>query len=390
LYIFITMLRICLDARNIKPVMTGLGRYALNVVRGIAELDSDNEYILLKNPSYKDKIVDKPNFQEVPVAGDTSSVRSFLTTGPVINRLKPDVFHALRHFLPLGVECKRTIVTLHDIMWVEAPDLAFTNKLKALYNKHVKGRFIKHAVAGADLIIAISEATRQRAVEVLKVAPSKCRLIYPGIEERFLNCELSPDNEARGSGLLKLRKCVGEHYIVSLGTSRPYKNVDGTIRAFSLVQQQHPTLKLLIIGRGDRYPALQNLVEELRLGDRVIFWSSLKDAELSDAEIALLFRDARMLAFPSLLEGFGLPIVEAMAAGCPVLTSNISAPREVAGDAAVLVDPHDVNAIAAGMERLLTNEALRQELIARGRRRAAQFTVERCAKLTHALYTTPL
>lgn len=388
---YITMLRICLDARNIKPVMTGLGRYALNLVRGIAELDSDNEYVLLKNPSYKDKIVDRPNFREVPVAGDTSSVRSFAMTATVVNRLNPDVYHALRHFLPLALECQRTIITLHDIMWIEAPELAFTNQFKALYNRHVKGRFIKHAVAHADIVVAISEATQQKAIDMLKVPPSKCRLIYPGIEEEFLKCDLVERNVgAAEPEQLKLRGRVGEHYIISLGTSRPYKNVDGTIRAFNLLKQHHPSLKLLIVGRGDRYPALRSLVNELRLDDRVIFWSSIKDMKLTDSELILLFKQARMLAFPSFLEGFGLPIVEAMAVGCPVLTSNVSAPREIASDAALLVDPYDVNDIAAGMEKLLTDRALREELIVRGRKRAAQFTIDRCARATQALYTAPL
>lgn len=385
------MLRICLDVRNIKPVMTGLGRYAQNLVRGIADLDIDNEYILLKNPSYLDTIVDRPNFREVPMAGDISSVRSVLMYGSLINRLKPDVYHALMHFIPFGLDCPRTLVTLHDLIWIEFPELAFTNRLKALYNRHIKGRFIRYAVKKANIVIAISEATRQRAINALRVPPSKCRVIYHGIEERFLNFELQECyTDARKPDRLKFFSRVGEQYIVSLGHTKPYKNVDGIIRAFNLVRSKHPALKLLIVGRGDRYPALRRLVEEFQLEDRVIFHSSVTATALTDAEIISLFRKATMLACPSFLEGFGLPIVEAMAVGCPVLTSNVSSPKEIAEDAALLVDPYEVNKIAAGMERLLTDKALREELIVRGRRRASQFTVERCAKATHALYTAPL
>ncbi|MFQ5769240.1 MAG: glycosyltransferase, partial [bacterium] len=187
LFKFLNMLRICLDVRNIKPVMTGLGRYALNLVKGIAELDSDNEYILLKNPSYEGAIIDRPNFREELLAGDISSMRSVLLHGAVINRLKPDVYHTLMHCLPFGLHCPKVVLTLHDLIWVDYPRLAFTNRLKAFYNRHLKGRLIKYAVNRADMVIAISQATRERAIAVFRVPPSKCHLIYQGIEERFLN-----------------------------------------------------------------------------------------------------------------------------------------------------------------------------------------------------------
>lgn len=343
------MLRICLDVRNIKSIKTGLGRYALNLLGGIADLDSDNEYILLKHPSYRNRIIDRPNFRELPLADDISSVRSVLTHSKVINRLKPDVYHALMHFLPFGLDCPRTLVTLHDLIWIESPHLAFTNRLKALYNRHIKGRFIKHAVRRADIVIVISEATRQRAIEVLGVPSSKCHLIYHGVEEKFLTGESQKRSaDVPAHERLKFFSGVGEQYIISLGHTKPYKNVEGIIKAFNLIRSTHADVKLVIVGRGDRYPVLRRLVEELRLGDRVLFWSSRTDTELSDADIILLFRHAKMLVFPSFVEGFGFPIVEAMAVGCPVLTSNVSAPKEIAADAGLLVNPHNVNEIAAG------------------------------------------
>ena len=383
------MLRICLDARNIKPFMTGMGRYALNLVRGLAELDHENEYILLTDPSYRGRIVDQPNFREVPVAGDTSSTRSFVWVARAVNRCRPDVFHSLRQFLPLRLRCPRTLITLHDVMWIEAPGMAFDSRWKARYNQRFKGWFVRKAVRDADVVIAVSEATRQQAIEVLGMPAGKSCTIHPGIDERFLAC---PPKEARprptSATLERLRARVGEEYVLSFGTSRPYKNVDGVLKAFQRLKDAHPSVKLLIVGRGDRYPALERLARELGLSGRVVFWSSRGGNALSDEEIITVYQDARMLAFPSFLEGFGLPIAEAMAVGCPVLTSRISAPAEVAADAGLLVDPYDVDDISAGMDRLLRDTALRARLIERGRRRAARFSIDRGARAVHALYTS--
>ena len=357
---------------------TGLGHYSLNLVQGLAALDQENEYILLTNPSYTEQIIDQSNFREIALGGDISSVQSVSTAARTINRLEPDVYHALMHFVPFGLECPWVLTTLHDLNWVETPELSFTSRAKALYNQQVKGRFIKFAVNRADVVLAISGATRQRAIEVLKVPPAKCRLVYLGVEQRALG-----DNHAGTEPSPQVADLVEscEQYVFTLGHSKPYKNVDGVMRAFALIKERHSNVKLFIVGRGDRYPALKQLAKDLNLGDQVAFCSSL-----TPADVHHLFAHAAFLAHPSFVEGFGLPIIEAMALGCPVLTSNVSAPGEIAGEAAFLVSPYDINEIAAGMQRMLTDHTLRQSLVVKGRRRAAEFTIERCARATHALY----
>ncbi len=382
------MLKICLDARNLKPVMNGIGRYTVTLIRAIASIDQDNEYIVLKYPGYQDTIIDRPNFREIPLAGEDAPVRSVITSGSVINRLKPDVYHGLNNYIPFGLECSRTLLTLHDLNWV---DTVHMNRLEASYYRYLKAPFctfaLRYATTKAHIIISISRATRQLAIHLLEIPPSKFRLIYHGLDKSFLNGHMDASPTSR---LTKIISQAGQQYIFSFGNSSSHKNVDGVIRAFNKVQLNHPALKLLIVGRGDRYRDLRRLVNELRLGDRVIFWSSVRDDKLTDAELIWLYRHAKMLAFPSFVEGFGYPIVEAMAVGCPVITSNISAPQEIAADNAVLVDPYDVTSIAMGMEKLLTDNLLRGKLIERGRRRAASFTMERCAKETLELYHCPL
>ena len=381
-------MRICLDARSLTPVMCGIGRYTLNLVKAIANIDSDNEYIVLKHPDYKDTIVDRPNFREIPLAGASLPVKSIMTSGSVINRFNPDVYHGLNNHIPFGLDCPRTLLTLHDLNWVY---IVYTNWLETLYKRHVKGRFftnaVRYAAKKADIVIAISRETQRRAIDLLEIPPSKFRLIYHGLDKRFQSGQM---DKPPTSKLLKIiSRVAGEQYIFSFGNSSLHKNIEGVIRAFNILQTKYPALMLLIVGRGDRYPALRRLVEELQLGDRIIFWYSVTDSKLTDAEIIWLYRHAKMLAFPSFIEGFGYPIVEAMAVGCPVLTSRISAPQEIAANDAVLVDPYDVASIATGMEKLLIDKVLRKKLIVSGRRRAASFTAEQCANATHELYQCP-
>lgn len=138
---------------------------------------------------------------------------------------------------------------------------------------------------------------------------------------------------------------------------------------------------MLIVGRGDGFPSLMKSAGSLGLTERVVF-----SQQLSDAQVRVCFDQAAFFAFPSLVESFGLPVVETMASGCPVLTSRVSSLGEIAGDAAVLVDPEQVEAIAVGMRRLLTDEFLHCDLIQRGRQRAADFTWSACAARTLAVY----
>ena len=170
-------------------------------------------------------------------------------------------------------------------------------------------------------------------------------------------------------------------FAFGLGNSLPYKNLPRLVRAFAQVAPAHPDLALVFAGRGEGNPQLVRLAHQLGLSDRVLLVG-----QLSDDQIRACFAHALFFAFPSLIEGFGLPVLEAMASGCPVLTSNCSSLAEVAGESAVLVDPLDIASIAAGMQRLLTDSALRQRLSHQGRHRAAAFTWEDAAQRTIQLY----
>ena len=367
-------MRICLDARSLRDQMTGLGRYAANLVRQLALLDRDNEYLVLRRPSRWGTLVCQENFREIFLSYDISSARNILAGARAINALQADIYHSFFHFLPIGVRAQRLIVTLHDLIWVDHRALADARSWRRLAKGSLGGWGIRRALQAADHIVAISESTRQAAIASQAIPGAKITTIHHGVDPIFLRN--SRDSLPASFG--------GRDFIFSLGNSLPYKNIPRLIRAFGAIAAQYPELVLLIAGRGESYPALERLKGQLGLAGRVCF-----TGQLSDAEVRGCYARALFFAFPSLIEGFGLPVLEAMASGCPVLTANASSPAEITGQDAVLVDPASTGDIARGMQGLLDNPALRRALSSRGRQRAEQFTWQACAAQTMELYQSP-
>lgn len=374
-------MRICIDARSLRDVPTSLGRYAADLVRHIAALDRANEYIVVRRPSRHGPIADQANFREIFAAHDISSPHNILVGVRAINELDADVYHSLFHFLPIGVRARRVVITLHDLIWVDHPHLADSRH----WRRWVKGSLgswgIRRAMAAADHIVAVSKSTRRAALD-RGVPADKVTVILHGVASAWQAGNAEPALFGVGNSAATLDALFADRpFAFGLGNSLPYKNLPRLVRAFAQVAPDHPDLALVLAGRGEGNPALVRLARQLGLNDRVLLVG-----QLSDDQIRACFAHALFFAFPSLIEGFGLPVLEAMASGCPVLTSNCSSLAEVAGESAVLVDPLDPTAIAAGMQHLLTDAALRQQLSHQGRQRAAAFTWESAAQQTIQLY----
>ena len=375
-------MRICIDARSLRDVPTSLGRYAADLVSHIAKLDRENEYIVVRRPSRHGSIADQANFREIFSPHDISSAHNILAGARVINALDADVYHSLYHFLPIGVRARR-VITLHDLIWVDHSYLADGRRWRRWVKGSLGSMGIRRAITTADHIVAVSQTTRQAALDH-GVPADKVTAILHGVapawhsgnaEPALFDLDNATDQQAILDGLAERPFAFG------LGNSLPYKNLPRLVRAFAQVAPDHPDLALVFAGRGEGNPALVRLAHQLGLSDRVLLVG-----QLSDDQIRACFAHALFFAFPSLIEGFGLPVLEAMASGCPVLTSNCSSLAEVAGESTVLVDPLDIASIAAGMQRLLTDSALRQRLSHQGRQRAAAFTWEDAAHRTIQLY----
>ena len=258
------------------------------------------------------------------------------------------------------------IVTVHDL---ERMCFPFSEEASATQN--LKKDIL--AIQKSKMVIAVSENTRQDLMRCLDVPQEKIRVVYNGVDHDIF----------KPSG----RRPLAYPYILYVGSERPRKNLARLLEAFAVVKQSgdYPALRLVKIGSPGRHSAYRQAtldkIKELGLNDDVVFIPYVTDPQLAE-----YYSAARMLVYPSLYEGFGLPVIEAMACGCPVITSNVSALPEVAGDAALLVDPLGVNQLVSGMIRLLTQKEFRDALVARGLKRSSDFSWSGTAKQTAALY----
>jgi glycosyltransferase involved in cell wall biosynthesis len=279
-----------------------------------------------------------------------------------------DLFHATEHLLP-RFSSVRTVFTLHDLIFLFHPE---THKpLNRWFLTLMMPRFLR----AADAVIAVSECTKRDAVRFYGIPEEKITVIYEGVNPRFRPA--SPETIAA----VRARYGLPEHFILYVGTIEPRKNLTALLEAFHHLLATHD-LRLVIVGKkGWLYEGFFRRLRELGLEDRVIFTGYVPDEDLP-----AIYSAADLFVFPSLYEGFGLPVLEAMACGTPVICSNTSSLPEVAGDAALLVDPTDVRALAGAMERALTDEHLRSELMAKGLERARWFTWEKAAAKTLEVY----
>jgi glycosyltransferase involved in cell wall biosynthesis len=231
-------------------------------------------------------------------------------------------------------------------------------------------RYARASIAGAarraTRVLTVSESSKRDILRFVDIKPEKIDVIYNAYDERFI-VEPNEDDVVR----VRERYQLHDEFVLYAGGVKPHKNLERLIQAFDLVRKMGlDHLKLVLIGDDiSRYSALRRAVHRHQLHNYVRFLGYMPEETL-----AVMYRLAGVFVFPSLYEGFGLPPLEAMASGTPVVTSNVSSLPEVAGDAAVLVDPYDPHAIAEGIYRVLTDEQLRRDLRVRGAARARQFS----------------
>jgi glycosyltransferase involved in cell wall biosynthesis len=281
----------------------------------------------------------------------------------------PDLYHATDFILP-PTRARRTVLTVHDLTFERDPHSAMPSLLKFLK------RVVPASVRKATHIIADSNATASDLRALYGVPADKITVIYSGVDRRF-----QPNPEPGERERIRAKYTSGSApYVLAVGTLQRRKNHLGLVRAFA--QANLPDHELLIAGgQGWLYEEVYEEVTALGLSNRVRF-----SGFVDDADLPALYRQASALAFPSLYEGFGLPVLEAMASGTPVVTSNLSSLPEVAGAAGLLVNPGDTAALTAALERACLDPVWRAHVIPAGIARAATFTWERAAQQLLAMY----
>ena len=364
-------MRVAIDARKLHDF--GIGTYIRNLLRQLARVDRNTEYVLL-TPRVDLDVAPQlgPKFRSVLEPSPNYSLRDQIHVPWVLRREQPDVFHAPRYVLPAAVPC-RSVVTIHDCIHLMFPQY-LPNKAAYAYARASMWTAVKRS----NRILTVSEASKRDILHFFNVAPEKIVVAYNAIDDHFW---LTPpeDEVAR----VTERYQLDHQFVLYVGNIKPHKNLVRLIEAFAALRRGgHDELKLLIIGDEiSKLPALRRAVHRHKLHKHVRFLGYV-----SDGTLRILYRLASVFVFPSLYEGFGLPPLEAMASGTPVVTSNQSSLPEVAGDAAVLVDPYDVTSIEDGMRRVLTDAALAADLRRRGPERAREFSWARSVEKTRQVY----
>jgi len=372
-------LRIGIDYTAAVRQGAGIGRYTRELVRALAKLNRGHDYVLFAAAGGQ-RLADAgwpPNFQmrSVPLSDRALAILWHRLQLPLWVELvtgSVDIFHSPDFVLP-PVRRAKTLVTVHDLSFMRYPQCADAN-LRAYLNK-----VVPRSVHRANLVLADSQSTKDDLVELLGVEPARIEVVYPGVEERFHPIE----NQAILEQVRK-RYNLPPRFVLGLGTLQPRKNFTRLIEAFADLRFAICDLHLVIAGgKGWLYEEIFATVEQLGLEEKVIF-----PGFVADQDLPALYNLADLFVFPSLYEGFGLPPLEAMACGTPVITSDASSLPEVVGEAGLIVEATDVEDLAEAMKRVLEDDALQEEMIARGLEQARKFTWEEAASKLLSLYET--
>jgi len=365
-------MHIGIDCRLPFYQMGGISQYVLHLLPALAELDEENEYTIFH--SRQDGRSHTPTASNFHRANLWTPCHHRLERLALAAELLPyrlDVLHS-PDFIPPAFGAKRRIITVHDLNFHYYPQF-LTAESKRYYADQ-----IRWAVGAADHIAADSQATRQDLIEILQVPPSKVTAIHLAAnplyervyEETAVQATLRQHNLPRG-------------FILFVGTLEPRKNIPMLLQAYHLLRQETAVdVPLLLIGsKGWLYNEIFTTIEELGLRQQVRHLSGIFDEQL-----AHLYTAAGLLATPSHYEGFGLPALEAMHCGCPVIVSNRGSLPEVAGQAGLLLDPDDIVAWAEAMAQVLSSPDLRARMVAGGRIQAQKFSWQKTAAATLKIY----
>lgn len=364
-------MRIAIDARKLRDY--GIGTYVRNLLRHLARLDRTTDYVVVCHEADEQLVARLgENFRPLLDSSPGYSVREQLTVPLDLRRARVDLFHAPHYVLPPLTPCP-SVVTIHDCIHLRFPQY-LPNRFAYAYAKSS----LWVATHRSSRILTVSEASKRDILRYFHVAEMKIDVIPNAIDERFW--APPPEEEVAH---VRERYQLDAPFVLYAGNIKPHKNIDRLIEAFHLLRKRgFDEVKLLIIGDEiSKYATLRRAVHRYKLHKHVRFFGFVDDKTL-----ASLYRLARVFVFPSLYEGFGLPPLEAMASGTPVITSNVSSLPEVVGDAALLIDPYEPEAISDAMQRVLSDAGLRADLRARGLARARHFSWERSIGRVREIY----
>lgn len=378
-------MRIAINTLALYQTKVGMGRYIVELVNRVPVLDMENNYLIYISAENKKFFTIKSRnviLKEVPKMF-TLPILKIVWEQSILPLLlvkeKINLYHAPGFVLPV-LKSKKTkyVVTIADMTFFTHPEHHLQKKT------YYFRALIHYSLKGADKIITISENTKNDILSLFPISPQKIRAIHLAADDIFTDrtrVVVKQENE------ILQKYNIQKPYLLFVGMLEPRKNITGIFHAFEMLDEQHKKeIKLVIVGeKGWMYQHIFNYVTEHKLENNVIFTGYVPDDELP-----VLYKNAICFLYPSFYEGFGIPIIEAMASGCPVITSNTSSLKEIAGNAAVLVEPNDTNAINKAIVEIITNKKKREELRIKGKKQAKNFSWQTMAEKTKEVYSVVL
>ncbi len=372
-----------LDATYLSIFGKGVSRYQYNLIKSLAKLDKKNcYYVFLNKKNILPELPQQDNFHYVRIYIPKRIIWDQFQLPAIVKKYKLDIYHSVLETLPLFAKTKFVLFIF------EIPDYRMALMYQCGYNSlytRISYRYNKllfiYSLRKARVIITSSNSTKIDLIQRYNVDEAKIRVLYPAADEQFC---ANNDKE----NLLNTRKKYSAEagYILHISSSDPRDNTPTVIRAFHEAQcESQVSEKLIIYGDiNSRQLGLDKLINELNLKNKVIFIRRFIDKEVQ--RLAQLYQAADLYVDPSLYEGFGFQVVEAMSCGTPVITSNVTSLPEVVGNAGILVSPTDINGLASAIVRILTDSELRQALCQKSLERARFFSWEKTAQETLAIY----
>jgi glycosyltransferase involved in cell wall biosynthesis len=366
-----------IDARKLRDF--GIGSYIRSLLEAIGRREDSEAYrfrLYTRRADREALPALPPHFEIAHEESAGYSVAEMTSFAWRLFRDRLDLFHATHYVLP-PLWKSRSVVTIHDIIHLLYPQF-LPSRAAHLYARLM----IRRALTRADRIITVSYNSKRDLVDYFGIPASRTEVIYNGVSSRF-----RPDVPAEERRRVAEKYALTQPYLLFLGGEKPHKNVQNVVRAFALARRKQALPHVLVLAgpMPKSEGRLQNLVAALDLSRWIV-----RTGVVAEEDLPALYAGSEAFLYPTLYEGFGLPVVEAMASGVPVLTSSTSALQEVAGGYAYLVDPMDVDAIAAGIVLLATDEKVRADFRELGRKRALDFSWDKAAERTLEVYASAL
>jgi len=369
-------MRIAINALSVRANYAGIGIYTKNLVDALSHIDKKNHYLLLLNvENYHDFCVHQENFENLIVWAPFKKyyIWEQFYQPFILKKKKIDLIHGPRAVLPLFCGIK-SVVTIHDLAFLLFPEFMPFNPIRYW------DIFVKRSVLKADHVIAVSENTKRDLVRSLNIPESKISVTYEGCNGNFKMIReksvLAPISEKYG---------LPHRFILYVGTIEPRKNLNVLLLALQILKRKHSiSPKLVMVGKkGWLYSDFFKTIHTLKLEDDIVFIGYVQEEDLP-----YIYNLADVFVYPSKYEGFGLPLLEAMACGVPVIASNTSSIPEVLGDAGLLFSPDDPGHLSECIFEILANEASRERMVLGGLKRVQLFSWQETAQQTLNIYET--